>query len=380
MVLGIDARLINGKRRGMGNVLYNILKTLKNYLSDIDIILYFDKKLDDELLIELKELGYEIYVIENTNYFYWEQVLLPRYVKYVDLFWFPYNTATVFFKTKYIVTIHDVMFLKPAKVLPYSRNLHQIAGRLYRKIIVPIIAKRAKRIITISEHAKKDIANEIRNVEHKIEVIYNGCDKKIDKKLDCKKWDYFKNKYNIPRDYLFCLGAVDPRKNTLYTIEVFAEFIKKYKLRELKLVVCGIENWSDSVYYKYVKDLNLESRIIFLEYVSDEIIDMLYYNAKIFLFLSYYEGFGLPILESMALGTPVITTNVTSMPEVAGQAAIITSHNIVGKTVEDIAKLYFDKDLYNDLIIRGINRAKEFSWDITTKKVSELIRKEIDSK
>lgn len=374
MKIGIDARLVNGPRRGMGNVLYNILLYLRNYYTG-DIVLYFDRNLDNDLKNIFKQLNYKIEIIDNKNYLIWEQFLLPIRIRRdkIDLFWHPYNTGSIYTNCLQIVSIHDVMYMKSKKVLPYSKNLYQIFGRLYRKSITPIIARKAKYIITISNSAKEDIIKEIKGVSKKIYVVYNGCNKSIKKNKNVSEWEQFKKEHNIKDKYLFCLGASDPRKNTIYTIEAFNKFIKKNDL-DIQLVVCGLKDWKDSNAYYKVKDLGISDKVIFLDYVSDEILDFLYTNAYIFLFLSFYEGFGLPILEAMSLNTPVITTNVTSMPEIAGDAAILTSYNDIDKTVEDLENLFFNNNLYNQLLLKGQNRVKLFTWEKAAEKIANIIK------
>lgn len=374
MAIGIDARLINGNRRGMGNVLYNILKHLKTYYNG-KIYLFFDKNVEKQLYTELNNLGYKIIVLENSNYIWWEQVLFRLNIPNdVEIVWFPFNTGTIFLrKVKKILTLHDVMFMKSHKILPYPKNMYQLLGRIYRKLIAPIIANQSDKIITISEAAKQDIFIEIpKLMNNKIDIVYNGCSKDP-KNLKLTEWQDFKHKNQIADEFILCLGASDPRKNTLYTIEVFNAFIRKNSLTNLQLVVCGVVNWAESIYYKKVKELGIESQVRFLDYVPVEYLDLLYSKAKIFLFLSYYEGFGLPILESMAFGTPVVTTDVTSMPEIAGDAAIKTSYKDLDKTVKDIEKVYFNEELYNELINKGKERVKLFTWESTAKQIAQII-------
>lgn len=362
----------------MGNVLYNILLHIDKYLNmnEDKIILYFDRDIDIKLKSILSRSKFKYKVLKYTNYLVWEQIILPREVNYdkVDVFWHPYNTGSIKINCIQIVSIHDVMFMKSRTELPYSRNLYQIFGRIYRKFNTPLIAMQAKTIITISNHAKEDIIKEIGGeITEKINIVYNGCDKDIENVRDFIKWKEFKNKNCIHDEFFLCLGAAEPRKNTMYTIEVFSKFINKHNLNT-QLVVCGYKEWEQSDAYIKVKELNMENNVIFLDYVSDDILEMLYINALIFLFFSYYEGFGLPILEAMAFNTPVITTGVTSMPEIAGDAAIITSHNNINKTIEDIENLYYNKDLCLSLQRKGIERAKLFTWEITASNVAKIIK------
>ncbi|WP_312518545.1 glycosyltransferase family 1 protein [Anaerospora sp.] len=373
MIIGIDARLINGERRGMGNVLYNILLHLPKFVSR-EIILYFDREINVELKGEMEELGYKLVIINGSNYLIWEQFLLPKRVKQdnITLFWHPYNTGSLFLSCSQVVSIHDVMYMKPRTVLPYSKSSYQILGRIYRKYNTPQIARKAERIITISHHAKDDIVSEIKNIDSKIEVVYNGCNKSLGISRDLSQWNQFKTFYNINDKYMLCLGATEPRKNTVYTIEVFGKFIKKHGL-DIQLVICGLKNWHCSAAYDRVKELDICKNVVFLDYVPGEVLDLLYINAYIFLFLSYYEGFGLPILEAMAFNTPVVTTNVTSMPEIAGNAAIITAHNDERVTLEAVEKLYFNEQLYAHLVEKGQNRIKLFTWERSAAKVANIL-------
>ncbi|EKN66456.1 group 1 glycosyl transferase [Neobacillus bataviensis LMG 21833] len=375
MTLGIDARLINGNRRGMGNVLYHTLKHFKNYYQE-KVYLFFDKDVENELQIELEKLGYEILVINNKNYILWEQIVLRfRLPKDIKKVWFPFNTGTVLLGKQKILTLHDVMFMKSKDILPYSKSMYQLLGRFYRKLIAPIIARESEQVVTISGAAKEDIISEIPKLDTgKIQVVYNGCNKSIND-LRMNDWKIFKDKSGVADEFFFCLGALDPRKNTLYTIDAFYTFTKKHSLDHLQLVIGGISNWKESIFFNRVKELQIEDQVLFLDFLPQEYLDLLYYNAKLFLFLTYYEGFGLPILESMAFGTPVVTTNVTSMPEIAGNAAVKTSHDNLEVTVQDIEDIYFNKKIYNDFVEKGKERVKAFTWENTAKQMAELIIK-----
>ena len=376
MSIGIDARLINRDRRGMGNALYNILIRVKKYYYG-EIFLYFDRIIEEKLYNELIELGYNIIIIHQKNYFLWEQIWLPIHVRKdnIDVFWFPYNTSSLFINCCRIVTINDVMYLKNIKELPYSKNIYQILGRIYRKLNVKLTAIKANKIITISIAAKVDIMKEIKDIRTgNIEVIYLGCSKEKHEIINDFEWNEFKLNHGISTEYFFCLGATDPRKNTMYTIEVFNSFIKKNDIEDISLVICGIKNAENTIFYKKVVKLGIDKKVIFVKYVSDSLLNTLYYHSKIFLFLSYYEGFGLPILEAMAMGVPVITTKVTSMPEIAGNSAILTAYNDIDVTVNDIEKVFKNKKLYNTLVRLGNKRIKYFDWNTTAKKVSELFQ------
>lgn len=359
--LAIDCRSINKTKTGVGNVLINILMRLD--LKEARITLFFDRELDTQEEELFKSKGYNIKILKCKNPVLWEQILLPIKIKdKYDYVWFPANTGSVFIKAKKIATIHDVIFEKSIKEIPLSGKIGKDLARLYRKIFARILAKTAIRIYTVSEYSKYDILNSYTINENKIKVIYNGLDSKYTKPNDRNL-----NKEN----YLLSFGSNEPRKNTELMIRVYSNLLKNYSdMQDVKLILYGFRGYENSNAKKLIKELKLENNIKVYEYVTDEMLLQLYRKANIFCFLSSFEGFGLPIIESMSQGTPVVALDNSSITEIVGDSGIlIDGKEDINYIANQIHKLYCDDNKYNEIVEKGFRNIKKFDWE---KGVSEL--------
>jgi glycosyltransferase involved in cell wall biosynthesis len=364
MKIGIDARFTIGNRRGMGKYSLKLIQNLAKIDRDTEYILYIDK--DDTENILPKQENDKIRKLLPTNYFLWEQIILPLQAKKddIDILHCLGNTGPIYLdrNIKLITTIQDVMYLKDYSILPKSPSLYQRVGRIYRKVIVPQMVKNVSKAITISYFSKNDIMEHIPTLkEEKIEVIHLAADEGffvLDKREAILK---IRNKFGINGSYIFTLGAIDPRKNTELIIKKFIELKNENNIKE-KLVIAGIPNWEKTNFYNIVKNSFCTQDIIFIDFVLEEDLALLYNSAFIFLYPSLYEGFGIPPLEAMACGVPVITSNTTSIPEIVGDAALLINPQNGEELKEALLKIMNDKNLRNTLISRGFEQVKKFSW------------------
>ncbi len=369
MRVGIDARFAVHNRRGIGNYALKLIQNLAEIDTNNEYVIYIDK--EDVKKVLPQKSNFRTKTIFPSNYLVWEQFVLPIHAKKdkVDILHCTGNTAPIFLdeRIKLVSTIHDVMFLKDYSELPKSTSYYQRIGRLYRKAIVPKTIRHLSMALTISEFSKNDILQHLRQLDHnKIKVVYTSANEsfvQVDKINSLQK---IRTKFNIDCNYILTLGAIDPRKNTELVIKTYLELKIKNNINE-KLLIVGIPNWKQSEFYNIVEESNFKEDILFVNFVSEEDLVLLYNCASIFLYPSLYEGFGIPLLEAMACGVPVVTSNVTSMPEIAGDAAfLINPHN--GQELKAaVIKLLSDENLRNDLIARGLKQAKEYSWIKTAK-------------
>lgn len=381
MRIGIDARFAVHKRRGIGNYALKLVDNLARIDSSNEYVLYIDKEDVDKVLP--RKSNFKIKKISPSNYLVWEQIVLPVHAKKdgVDVLHCTGNTAPILLdkRIRLIISLHDVMYLKDYSELPKSVSRYQRMGRLYRKAIVPKAVSRLSVALTVSEFSKKDIMRHIPKLDgDRIEVVYEAANEsysQIDKISALQK---IRNKFGIESNYILTLGALDPRKNTELVIKKFIELKNESNINEILLVV-GIPNWKQTGFYNIVRESGLEEDIIFTDFVSEDELVLLYNGASMFLYPSLYEGFGMPLLEAMACGTPVITSNVSSMPEIAGDAAFLINPDNGKELKAAVLKLLNDKNLRNNLIARGLKRAKEYSWVKTATKtlaIYESIYKE----
>jgi glycosyltransferase involved in cell wall biosynthesis len=369
--IGIDARFATRSPiRGIGNYSRFLISELTSCAPDVLFYLYISDEDSENILPE--EPNVIIKRIRVPFYPLWEQLSLPYFTwkDGIDILHSLGNTAPVFLpkSCKLVLSLMDVMFLKSADQTPSPTNLYQRLGKFYRKILVPVIARRARKIITISEFSKRDILDSIHDISGSVvEVIYLSCN------------PYFRDKTNsefalkIEGKYILILGAEDPRKNTLRAVNAYVELVKQCEIAE-NLVIVGYSNWKKSASFKVIKKAQLLDRVVILDYISTQELVDLYRNASLFLFPSIYEGFGIPLIESFNVGCPVVASKSTSIPEVGGGAAIYVDPLSVEDIVEKIKFTINDSHLLEELIIKGFERANIFCWKKTALKTLDVYK------
>ncbi|MER0440597.1 glycosyltransferase family 1 protein [Emticicia sp. W12TSBA100-4] len=348
MRIGIDARFALNERRGIGKYVLNLVHYLSKFDTKNDYYLYVDNFKGHECFPKVP--NFHIKVV-GGNYFLWEQIKLPFILlnDNIDIYHGTGNTIPLLYfgKTKFVVTIHDVMFFRKNT----SGNLYQKIGKLYRQLFVPLSAWKSKKIITVSSFSKEDISKTLNISKNKICVTWQSIDDLfLNNEILAKKFNF---------EYLFALGAEDIRKNSLLIIEAFFEIRKKYNL---KLIYAGFKNFKQSSTYRFAEEKNILNSIIFLEYINDLELVSYYKGAKIFLYPSTYEGFGVPPLESMSCGTPVITSNITSIPEICEDAVKYIFSFDKHELAKVCSELLDNPNEQSQLINNGRERLKKFSW------------------
>lgn len=373
MKIGIDARFAVHDRRGMGTHVLNLIANLAA-LDDVNkYILYIDQKDKDGVLPRRK--NFQAKLLQPSNYLLWEQLLLPisAMKDKIDVLHCTGNTAPLFLinKTKLLMTIHDVMYLKEYSVVPKSPILYQRMGRLYRKLIVPRAVKHASRVITVSNYSATDVKNSIPVLyDHEIAVTYNATNEVFRVSADINV-DKVLKKLSIQDGYILTVGGTDPRKNTEFTIVNYLKLKKEGKITE-KLLIVGVANWRQSHFYALVNEAHCAGDVLFMDFITEDELAALYHGARAVLYLSLYEGFGLPPLEAMTCGVPVITSNSTSMPEIVGDAALMIDPADEKAFEFALIGLLNDENLRKDLIKRGLERAKIFSWKKTAEETLKI--------
>jgi glycosyltransferase involved in cell wall biosynthesis len=265
---------------------------------------------------------------------------------------------------KVITTIHDLTYIL------YPETMDKKNRERLKKDMINTV-NRVDYILTISENSKNDIIKYLNIPEDKITVIYPGVDEIYKQVLDEKHIEKIKRKYNIIGRYLLYLGTLEPRKNIETIIKSYNDFIKSSD-EDIKLVLAGKKGWLYDSIFNLVSEYGLENNVVFTDYVDDSDKPALYQGAEIFLFPSLYEGFGIPVAEAMASRTPVITSNSSSLPEVAGDSAIITEPLDYRKISESIKKILRDSNIRQKMIENGIKQVEKFNWDDSAEKLRKI--------
>jgi glycosyltransferase involved in cell wall biosynthesis len=257
----------------------------------------------------------------------------------------------------------------------------ETVGPNYLKIFleqVPRIIPNCDGIITVSEYSKNDIIEEFNFPKDKIfvthlapEDIYRPLNKELSKKL-------IKDIYSIEGDFILYIGGFSPRKNILGLIEAFSKFLSHSK-RKINLVIAGKKGLSYSIYKNRAQELHIEDNVIFPGFISMEHLPYLYNSADLFVYPSFYEGFGLPPIEAMACGIPVITSNTTSIPEIVGDSSVLIDPNDIDDIYKAIHRVVEDDKFKEELILKGLVRASELTWENTAKKTLVAYNKIINN-
>lgn len=367
MKIGIEVqRLFRKKKHGMEIVALELLKQFQEikFEPEFEFIL-FVRNDKDSVCIETKD-NFRIVKLSANNYIDWEQVRLPLAVKKekIDLLHCTCNTAPLRLNIPYIVTLHDIIYLEN---ISFKGTFYQNFGNLYRRWIVPNIIKRSKGIITVSEFERNNIIESLGIESNKIKVIYNGVHKKFKIIEDEKKLLYYKNKNKLPDRFILFLGNTAPKKNTTRVLKAYQLYFEESS-NPIPLVIIDFNK-------KYLPDfIRNNTNIIPLNFIPNDDLPILYNLASLFLYPSLRESFGMPILEAMACGTPVITSNTSSMPEIAGSAAILVNPYDPHEISKKIEFILNNQNIYDDKVKEGIINIKKFSWENSANKLVDYYR------
>jgi glycosyltransferase involved in cell wall biosynthesis len=307
--------------------------------------------------------------LQCPTYFLWEQWALPRAARKagVEMLHCTSNTGPLHCRIPLLLTLHDVIFMEgPSR----SASLYQRLGNEYRRLVVPRLVPRCSQIITVSDFERSNIMQTLGVQKEKITVLHNGYDdifRPIDDGKDIHK------KYIDETGYFFILGNTDTRKNVERMLMAYASYLEQSAIRRKLLMTSLKEEYLNELLERN-RIRNIREHIVLTGYVPIEDLPYLYNDAFAFLFVSLREGFGIPILESMACGTPVITSNTSSMPEVAGDKALLVNPEQPEEIAQMMQRLERDELLYKAQQEYGLRRIESFSWKETTRQLVQIYK------
>jgi glycosyltransferase involved in cell wall biosynthesis len=353
-------RLFRTKKHGMDMVALELIRNLQKIDKKNEYIVFV--KPDEDKCLQDTE-NFKIVELKGGPYPVWEQWSLPRAVeKYgCDVLHCTSNTAPMFGKTPLVVILHDIIYLESVSILKKAGTWYQKFGNMYRRWVVPHVVKRSKKVVTVSNYEKERIAKFFGFGKEKLTAIYNGVGEHFKKVTDEAYLKSIKEKYNLPDDFFFFLGNTDPKKNTKGVLKAFADFntqsSKTYKLVMLDYDKAELKRLLDEIGHPEQFE-----NIFLTGYIPNIEMPAIINQCKLFLYPSLRESFGIPILEGMACGVPVITSNTSSMPEVAGDAACIVDPHKPEEITQAMQRILIDDDYRNELCKKGMERASHFSW------------------
>jgi len=374
MKIGIEGqRLYRKKKHGMDMVALELIKNLQQ-IDTVNEYVIFVKPDEDNTCIPFSENFKIVELSSPFGYPGWEQIALPRaaYKEGCDVLHCTSNTGPIFSKVPLITTLHDIIYLESISILNKEGTWYQKLGNMYRRWFVPAVIRKSKKVITVSNYEKDRINNYFGFTDNRLSAIYNGVGAHFKQVTNVGVLTSIKQKYSLPDKFFFFLGNTDPKKNTKGVLEAYGDF-NETSPDTYQLVML---DYDEEELQKLLLSINrpeLRKNIYLLGYVPNIELPAIISQCTIFLYPSLRESFGIPILEGMACGVPVITSNTSSMPEVAGAdaALIVDPHDPIQITAA-IQTLVDDYALANILSERGILRAKEFSWVVMSQNVLDL--------
>ena len=363
MRVAIDARKVHDF--GIGTYTRNLLRHLAR----------MDRETEYVLLCQAMDLGlaaqlgpnFRAVLEPSPNYSIREQIHVPWVLRRErpDVFHAPHYVLPPAVPCRSVVTIHDCIHLMFPQYLPNR------AAYVYARASMWMAARRSDLILTVSEASKRDILRFFNVPPEKIVVVYNAIDERFRATPSEEDVARVRERYQLDHGFVLYVGNIKPHKNLVRLIEAF-DALRKGGFEHLKLLIIGDEISKLPALRRAVHEHKLHKHVRFLGYLPDETLAVLYRLAAVFVFPSLYEGFGLPPLEAMASGTPVVTSNVSSLPEVAGGAAVLVDPYDVRSIVDGITRVLTDPVLAAELRARGIERAREFSWERSVARTREL--------
>jgi glycosyltransferase involved in cell wall biosynthesis len=361
--IGIDARKLHDY--GIGTYVRNLVRELARQDGPDDYSLFCPP--EDAAFVRSLGSRFQAIVERAGNYSVREQFSLPIALRRagVNLFHAPHYVVSPFITCPTVVTIHDCIHLRFPQYLPNR------AAHLYARTMMKMAAQRAKRVLTVSQASKDDILYYLGVPAEKVEVIYNALDERLATPPTEEDITRVRQRFLLTSPFVLYAGNIRPHKNVDRLIEAFS-ILRQSGVDNVKLLIIGDEISKYPKLRRLVHRFQLHQHVRFLGFVPDATLAVLYRLASVFVFPSLYEGFGLPPLEAMAAGAPVVTSNVSSLPEVVGDAALLIDPMNPHAIAEAMARVLGDEALRAELIRRGFERVKMFSWERSVARVRQV--------
>ena len=370
MKIGIDARMYSNGFTGIGRYTFELIRHLAKLDSEDEFVCFLNSEEFENFVPPAS--NFHAVKADAPHYSLAEQTRFLQKLnsEKLDLMHFTHFNSPLLYRGKFVTTIHDLTL----SFFP-GKKMNDFVHRMAYNLVLKRGVKRARKIISVSENTKNDLQHLLGTPAKKIKVVWNGVGREFipatPTELSRKQLE---KKFGISKNYLLYAGVWRDHKNILGMLEAID------KLRETlwkgELVITGKENpvYAPEIFAK-VKELNLEKIVVFIGLVSDEDLRQLYQNARVFVFPSFYEGFGLPPLEAMSCGIPVVASNSSSIPEVCGEK---NAEFFDPKNVEEMAakiqKVWEDESLRKRLVENGLKRVLDFSWREMTEKTLNIYR------
>lgn len=367
MKIGIEVqRLFRKQKFGIEMAALQLVKKLQEQFPNVQFVVYAKDDVDKSCMSDYENL--KVKTLSGKVFFDFEHVFLPIATKAdrIDVLHCTGNTTPLFSPVPVVQTLHDVIFMDPIST---SDTLYQQFGNYYRRKMIPMVTPKSEVVITVSNYEKERILKRLNIDEKKIRVIYNGIDENRFKILDNKDGDAeVRKKYKLPENFILFLGNTASRKNALRVLEAYCMYASSTE-KPLPIVTPGLPSTYISDQLTVLNQQDKFRSFITPGYIADSDLPLLYNASTLFLYPSLSEGFGMPLVEAMACGTPVITSNISCLPEIAGNAAILVDPTSTEAIAQAMLQILSNQTLRLDKVVDGLINAKRFSWTNTADEV-----------
>ncbi len=373
MKIAVNTRLLlKNKMEGIGVHALNVLKRITVNHPEHQFLFMFDRKYDEEFIFSSNITPVVLFpqARHPLLYYWWFQNSVARTLNQVkpDLFYSPDGFLSLNTAVRSVPVIHDLNYEHYPKDLPRWTSWH------YRHFF-PKFADKARRIITVSEFSKQDIVQQYDIHADKIDVVFNAADLHYKKMEEIEKTEV-RNKYSSGEEYFLYVSALHPRKNVKRLLEAF-DMVKDTSGSPIKLVLVGPHYFKNSEMEKVYQQMKYKNDVVFTGRLNVEELSKVMGAAFCLVYVSYFEGFGIPLVEAMQCEVPVIASDVTSIPEVTSDAALMVNPLSVDSIANGMLEVLKDPDLRKDLIQKGKERSTFFSWDRTAELTWESLEKAV---
>ncbi len=366
MRIGIEVqRIFRPKKHGMEVVALELIRQLQQLDISNEYVLFAKDDVDRQCVRETD--NFKIQTLSSYTYADWEQMKLPAAVKKqkLDFLHCTCNTAPVLPGLSLLLTLHDIIYLEK---VDFKGTAYQNFGNLYRRFVVPRVVKKSKLVLTVSHFERNTILERLQLPPEKVEVVYNAVNPRFNNQVTAEALAGFRQRFQLPEKFILFLGNTAPKKNTPNVIRAFAE----YSMNTSNAIPIVLLDYDKMLVEKFLTELGhpeLLQRFIFPGYVPPDQMPFMYNAATLFLYPSLRESFGLPILEAMGCGTPVITSNTSSMPEVAGDAALLVDPFQYKEIAAAMTTMLSNDALLASYKEKGLQRARMFTWEASARQL-----------
>lgn len=366
--IAINAHLLSGQDSYRSAGVHQYILHLLRHLGDVDGGMRFSALLGADAVppeSDLPLMRSRWQTDRPSRRVLWEQLIQPRLLRDLeaDLVHGPVFVGPLVAPCPVVITIHDLSFIR-------FPHLFRAGNRFYLTVMTRLSARHARRLIAVSEHAASESVRLLGVPRERIDVVYHGVDPAF-RPLPADEVAAFRRRRQLPEKFVLFVGTLEPRKNLERLIEAFARIHRD----GAKLVLVGGKGWLYDDLFARVEALGLDDAVVFPGYVRSEELPLWYNAASAFAYPSLYEGFGMPVTEAQACGTPVLTSTSSSLPEAAGEAALLVDPEDVGDIASGLARIIDDDTLREALTERGLAHARTFDWSRTARQTVQVYRR-----